>query len=158
MLERTAKLSITDVSLLRQKIELKREFTEAAACLLNSRRKKLQETSQVVARSSSPHGLSPTSSGAMFPVSSFIATAKDELRLSCNDVERFERLAVSARSILTDVQSGCSLRSSMNFSCPLVSHLFELKTLRYKAVQADQMRCFEVWPVRLEDRGLEAVT
>ncbi|KAF8713975.1 hypothetical protein HU200_027963 [Digitaria exilis] len=158
MQERTAKLAITEISLLRQKIELKRQFMEAAACLLTSRRKKRQqETSQVVALSPTPHGLLPTSSGAMFPVSSFIATAKDELRLSCDDVERFERLAVSARSILTDVQSGCSLRSSMNFSSPLISHLFEWKTLSYRAMQADQERCFEVWPFRSEDRGLEAV-
>ncbi|KAF8713976.1 hypothetical protein HU200_027964 [Digitaria exilis] len=48
VLERTAKLPITEVSLLREKIELKREFSDTAASLLTSRRKKRLDTSQVI--------------------------------------------------------------------------------------------------------------
>nr|CAB3455596.1 unnamed protein product [Digitaria exilis] len=157
VLERTAKIPITEVSLLREKIELKREFSDTAASLLTSSRKKRLDTSQVVALSSSPHGLLPTSSRAMFSVSSSIATTKDELWLSCDDIDRFERLAVSAQSIPTRVESGCSLRRWMHFSNPLVRHLFEWKTIHYRTVQADQERRFKIRSALLEDHGVEAV-
>ncbi|OEL33439.1 hypothetical protein BAE44_0005541 [Dichanthelium oligosanthes] len=84
-------------------------------------------------------------------------SSKDELCLSCDDVERFEQFADSARDILRDVESGCSLRCWMSFSSPFVRHLFEWKTLIYRRVQADQEPMFSIWSSRLEeDRGVEA--
>nr|TKW30262.1 hypothetical protein SEVIR_2G024000v2 [Setaria viridis] len=162
VLERTAKLPITEVSLLRDRIELKRDFIQAAS-LLNRNKKRQAQGQQEISQaatssSSSQEGLvTPTS---MFCFSSFISSSmiKDELWLTCDDVERFEQFADSARSILTKVESGCSLRRWMSFSSPLVRHLFEWKTLIYTRVQAGQERRFSMWPARLEEdqRGVEA--
>ncbi|CAL5078084.1 unnamed protein product [Urochloa decumbens] len=145
ILERTAKLPITEVSLLRDRIELKRDFIQAGCFLLNRHKK-----------SKTPQGTA-TRPAAMFPVSSFIGMSKDELWLTCDDVEKFEQFADSARNILSHVESGCSLRRWMSFSTPLVRHLFEWKTLTYRRVQAEQERRFCMWPARLEEeRGVEA--
>jgi hypothetical protein len=110
MLERTAKLPITEVSLLRDRTELKGDFIEAAA-LLSRRHKRRQspqgktEISQVVTHSSSPHRWCP----AVSSISSFITMTKDdELCLSCDDIERFEHMAYSAQNILRRVESACS--------------------------------------------------
>lgn len=162
ILDRTAKLPITEVSLLRDRIELKRDFIQSPCLLINKQHKK-SKTSQgqqdtlraVTCSSSHPQGLLATRS-AMFLVSSFIAASKDDLWLSSDVVERFEQFADSARNILTRVESSCSLRRWMCFSSPLVRHLFEWKTLIYRKVQEDQERRFCMWPARLEeDRGVE---
>ncbi|CAL5077063.1 unnamed protein product [Urochloa decumbens] len=146
VLERTAKLPITEVSLLRNRIELKRDFIQAA-CLLKYKNPKK--------RPSCPKGL--VTQTAICSVSFLIGMSKDELCLSCDEVERFEQLANWARNILRDVESGCSLRCWMSFSSPLVRHLFEWKTLISRRAQAGQERRFSMWPARLEeDRGVEA--
>jgi hypothetical protein len=167
VLERTGKMPITEVSLLRDRIELKRDFIEAAALVFSSRRHEKRQPPQgqpeisqsVVTHSSSPHGWCH----AMFSVSSFIGmmtTKEDELLcLNCDDVERFEQFADSARNILRRVESGCSLRRYMFFPCPLVRRLFaERKTLIYRKVQAGQGRYLAVWPSCFqEERGVEAL-
>ncbi|CAL5078075.1 unnamed protein product [Urochloa decumbens] len=161
VLERTAKMPITEVSLLRDRFELKRDFVQAAALLDRRRKRQAPQGHQGISQaavtgssSSQPWVTRP----AMFPVSSFISMmTKDDLRLSCDDVDRFEQFADSARKIQRDVESGCSLRRYMFFPCPLVRRLFdERKTLFYRTVQADQERHFDVWPAHLEDeRGVE---
>lgn len=158
VLERTAKLPITEVSLLRDRIELKRDFFQAASLL--SRTKKRQATRSSDPPCSSQGLLASPPPASMFPVSSFMAMNKqdDELwLLTCDDVERFEQFADSARSILTHVESGCSLRRWMSFSSPLVRHLLERKTLIYRKVEAGQERRVSMWPASLEEeRGVEA--
>jgi hypothetical protein len=150
VLERTGKMPITEVSLLRDRIELKRDFIEAAALVFSSRRHEKRQPPQgqpeisqsVVTHSSSPHGWCH----AMFSVSSFIGmmTTKEDvlLCLSCDDVERFEQFADSARNILRRVESGCSLRRYMFFPCPLVRRLFSKlgKSLIYRSSSASRAR------------------
>ncbi|CAL5077059.1 unnamed protein product [Urochloa decumbens] len=163
VLERTEKMPITEVSLLRDRIELKRDFIDAAALLVRQTKRQApqdhQDISQAEAAVTGSSSSQPwVTRPAMFPVSSFISMmTKDDLRLSCDDVDRFEQFADSARKIQRDVESGCSLRRYMFFPCSLVRRLFrERKTLFYRAVQADQERHFNVWPSHLEEeRGVE---
>ncbi|CAN6181083.1 unnamed protein product [Urochloa humidicola] len=106
VMERTAKMPITDVSLLRDRFELKRDFIEAAV-LLDRRRKRQapqgqQEISQAVVIGSS------ASQPSVLSVSSVIGMTKDdELCLGCDDVDRFVQFADSARNLLRCVESGC---------------------------------------------------
>jgi len=54
-----------------------------------------------------------------------------------------------------DVEHGCSLRQ-YTFCNPLVRHLLEGRTLRYEMVQGSHLRDIYIWPLCLENRGVEA--
>jgi hypothetical protein len=71
-------------------------------------------------------------------------------------MERFERLAGSAKNFLGVVSSCAWLGHRIYFSGPLVSHLFQLETLTHKTLQGSREHSFRIWPMILEGRGVEA--
>ncbi|KAF8653488.1 hypothetical protein HU200_062237 [Digitaria exilis] len=150
-LERTAKLPVTDVSLLHRRKMISRAYLEGTE-LLNKHRSSqqpLQEQGQqhksqakrkrwIIARA-----LSVTSSAV----------------LKTDDIRRFEWFADHARRFVRDVESGCSLRH-YTFCSPHVRHLLEGTTLRYQELQGRSSRLLRrlcMQPVCLEGRGVEAV-
>lgn len=132
-LERSAKLPITDVSLIRRRKKIKRAYVEAMelldkhkqAAAASAGREREQITQGVKRRR--PWGFctkntSATSSGA----------------LTTGHVRRFEWFAACASKFVRDVESGCSLRHH-TFCNSIVRHLLEGKSLRYELDQGDQL-------------------
>jgi hypothetical protein len=75
--------------------------------------------------SSSPQGSVARRTTIFSIASSFIGPRKAELsHLSCDDIERFERLAGFAQNFLGMVSSCAWLGHRIYFLGPLVSHLF----------------------------------
>ncbi|CAM0145198.1 unnamed protein product [Urochloa decumbens] len=60
-----------------------------------------------------------------------------------------------ASKFVRDMESGCSLRH-YTFCNPLVRHLLEGKMLEYEVVQRNLLCRFHIWPISLEERGVEA--
>ncbi|RCV09337.1 hypothetical protein SETIT_2G019400v2 [Setaria italica] len=144
-LERSAKLPITDVSLLCRRKVLKHAYVEGRN-LLNKHKGRLQQEGQEIGRVCRGLNLSL----------SLIGLKKDESPcLSCSDVKRFEWFADCASKFVRDMESGCSLRQ-YTFCNPLVRHLLQGKMLEYEVVQRDLLRRFHIWPISLEERGVEA--
>lgn len=150
-LERSAKLPITDVSLIRRRNKIKRGYVEAMelldkhkqAAAASAGREREQITQGVKRRR--PWGFctkntSATSSGA----------------LTTGHVRRFEWFAACASKFVRDVESGCSLRHH-TFCNPIVRHLLEGKSLRYELDQGNQLRRLYMWPTCSGERGVEAV-
>ncbi|KAJ1287578.1 hypothetical protein BS78_02G020800 [Paspalum vaginatum] len=140
-LERSAKMPITDVSLLKRRRMLKRAYLEAMELL--DKHKQQDKMDQIV------QGVKRTRRITNVPTNSFAS-------LSMDDVRRFEWFADGAGKFLRDVEHGCSLRQ-YTFCSPSIRHLLEGKTLRYRLEQGNHLRCFYVWPACTEDHGVEAV-
>ncbi|KAF8731318.1 hypothetical protein HU200_016372 [Digitaria exilis] len=153
-IERSGKLPITDVSLLRRRKILKRAYKECGD-VLHRCKLKAKEDEDIKG------GLTPSDSS--FPkriaratkssIAYFLPTGKDDL--SSSDVGRFGWLADCASKFVRDVESGCSLRH-YTFCNPLISHLLQGKTLKHEMKQESEFRYFHIWPICLEQRGVEA--
>ncbi|XP_062186388.1 uncharacterized protein LOC133889976 [Phragmites australis] len=153
-LERTGKLPITYISLLRRMKMFKSAYIEGTD-LLNKHKllvvqDRQQEAGQAVTRY--PF-LERICRAKNLPISSLLGLNKDYL--SASVVQIFEWYATCADKFVTDVESGCPLRRD-TFRYPLVRRLLEGKTLQYETVNARQLHSFFIWPVRLEERGVEA--
>ncbi|CAL5091685.1 unnamed protein product [Urochloa decumbens] len=144
-LERSMKLPITDVSLLRRRNMITQGYVEAAILLDKHKRQSQQEDQRIEWIS---HGRSL--------YLSLMGLNKDEsLCLSSSDVQRFEWFADCASKFVRDVESGCSLRH-YTFCNPLVRQLLEGKILGYERMERTEVRRCYVWPKCFEGRGVEA--
>ncbi|KAF8783616.1 hypothetical protein HU200_000469 [Digitaria exilis] len=153
-IERSGKLPITDVSLLRRRKILKRAYKECSD-VLHRCKHQAQEDEDIEG------GFTPSDSSfakriARATESSFayfFPTGKDDL--SSSNVRRFGWLADCASKFVRDVESGCSLRH-YTFCNPLIRHLLQGKTLKHEMKQESKFRYFHLWPICLEERGVEA--
>ena len=155
-LERSAKLPITDVALLRRRRLFKWAYIEGMRRLNRYKGEATegQETGQGVMHFSNPARIIRPK---FFCISSIVGLNKDG-RLSSSDVRRFEYFADCAGKFVRDVESGCSLRHH-TFCNPLVRQLLEGKTLGYvdEMVQGTRLRECYIWPICFEERGVEAL-
>ncbi|GJN10406.1 hypothetical protein PR202_ga28496 [Eleusine coracana subsp. coracana] len=153
-LERTGKLPITDVSLLRRRKILKRAFEECSdvlhKCKILVQEDEGVEQGRTVMHSFPQRIAHATKSSIAY----LFATGKNTM--CCSHVGRFEWLADCAGKFVRDVESGCSLRHH-TFRSPLLRQLLEGKTLGYKRVQKSRLRKICIWPIHLEERGIEAI-
>ncbi|KAJ1287577.1 hypothetical protein BS78_02G020700 [Paspalum vaginatum] len=146
-LERSAKVPITDMSLLRRKKVFRHAYAEGLNLANKHRQQELQEGQEMgcVSRARNPS------------ISSLFGLNKGKPScLSCSQVRRIEWSADCARKFVRDMESGYSLRH-YTFCNPLIRYLLEGKTLSYELVQGIQLRhhC-HIWPIILEERGVEA--
>lgn len=152
VLERTAKLPITDLYLLRRRKIFKTNGTH----LLSAHRQGNHhgEEEAVVNQQVKRSKLSITHANKDPSVKSACSI------LSTDGVRRFERFAELAGKFLRDVESGCSLRQ-YSFCNPVARHLLQGKTLRYEMAEElgnrPLRRRFYMWPVCVEGRGVEAM-
>jgi len=152
-LERSARMPITDVSLLRRRKLLERAFEDCEYLLHRCSKQQATDISEM----EQPATNSFTKRIAQVTQSSissyFAGFCKDST--GCSDVRRFEWLAECANRFLKDVESGCSPQRCM-FSNPLVRKLLQGKNLQYNKVQESILRRVHIWPMRVEGRGVEA--
>ncbi|CAL5091771.1 unnamed protein product [Urochloa decumbens] len=152
-LERSARMPITDVSLLRRRKLFERAFKDCGDLLQRCIKKQIMdaiESKQLVTHSF-PKWIARVTQSSM---SSYFTGFREDNR-SCSEVRRYEWFAECANRFLRDVESGCSARRCM-FSNPLVRQLLEGKNLEYKMVQGSILRCLHIWPICVEGRGVEA--
>ncbi|KAL6880277.1 hypothetical protein ACP4OV_011842 [Aristida adscensionis] len=152
--ERSGKLPITDISLLRRRKILKRAFEECSDVLHRCKRRSV-ESEEVNRGLMLPHSFFAKRIAKATKSSIAYLFTKENDILSCSDVRRFEWFAECAGKFVRDVESGCSLRHH-TFSNPLVRHLLEGKTLSYKREQGSWSRDLYIWPICMEERGIEA--
>ncbi|KAL6880263.1 hypothetical protein ACP4OV_011828 [Aristida adscensionis] len=154
-LERSSKFPLTDASLLTRRKILKRALEKCGNVLDRSKRRVLEEDQDmeqmVMATDSSLRGRIVRATKSSITC---LFTKKDE-GLCCSDVRRFEWFADCASKFVRDVESGCSLRQHTICS-PLLRQLLQGKTLRYKRVHRIHLRHIYIWPICLEERGVEA--
>ncbi|KAL6647139.1 hypothetical protein ACP70R_014576 [Stipagrostis hirtigluma subsp. patula] len=153
-MERSGKLPITDVSLLRRRKVLKRAFEECSDVLHKCKRQAQEgeevEREPLLTHSSFPKRIAHATKSS---IAYLFTTDKDHL--CCSDVQRFEWFADCAGKFVRDVECGCSLRHHI-FSVPLLRQLLEGKTLRYERLQGSRLRDLYIWPICFEERGVEA--
>ncbi|CAN6202909.1 unnamed protein product [Urochloa humidicola] len=147
-LERTAKLPVTDVSLLHRRKMIRRAYLEGKELLNKHKSQTLLQVQEEIGKRKR-----------------WLARAKNDLSFSSSfsaglkmdDVRRFEWFADHAGKFVRDVESGCSLRH-YTFCNPHVRHLLEGKTLRYEALQGSRvLRRLYMQPICFEGRGVETV-
>jgi len=152
-LERSARMPITDVSLLRRRKLLERAFEDCEYLLHRCSKQQATDISEM----EQPATNSFTKRIAQVTQSSissyFAGFCKDST--DCSDVRRFKWLAECANRFLKDVESGCSPQRCM-FSNSLVRKLLQGKTLQYNKVQESILRRLHIWPMCVEGRGVEA--
>ncbi|CAN6202907.1 unnamed protein product [Urochloa humidicola] len=158
VLERTGKMPITYVSLLRRRKMFKSAYIEGTD-LLNKHKLGVleghQETGQVVVQSSAYSYLQRfVRCAANFSISSLVGLNKEHL--SSSVVQMFEWHAACADKFVADVESCCSLRRDTFFGYPFVRQLFERKTFGYQRMKGSQRLCFHLLPVISKGRGIEA--
>ncbi|CAM0145205.1 unnamed protein product [Urochloa decumbens] len=142
-LERSAKLPITDVSLLDRRKVIRCSYVEAAKLLDNHKQQAVQGQEGLMKRK-------------LWMVRSKNPSVSSFVDLSTDAVRRFEWYADCAHKFVRDVESGCSLRH-YTFCNPLVRHLLEGKTLCYSSMEKGNLRrYFYIWPMCSKDRGVEA--
>ncbi|RCV09310.1 hypothetical protein SETIT_2G017000v2 [Setaria italica] len=137
-LERSARMPITDVSLLRRRKLLERAFKDCGDLLHRCIKQQTMDLIEFEQSSVSSY---------------FTGFCKDNI--SYSDVRRNEWFAECANRFLRDVESGCSPLRCV-FSNPLVWQLLEGKTLEYKMVQGSILRCLHIQSMCVEGRGVEA--
>ncbi|RCV09315.1 hypothetical protein SETIT_2G017500v2 [Setaria italica] len=152
-LERSARMPITDVSLLRRRKLLERAFKDCGDLLYRCIK---QQTMDVIELEQPVrHSFSKwVAHVAQSSVSSYFAGFHKD-NISCSDVRRNEWFAECANRFLRDVESGCSPLRCV-FSNPLVRQLLEGKTLEYKMLQGSILRCLHIQSMCVEGRGVEA--
>ncbi|KAG2631361.1 hypothetical protein PVAP13_2NG206544 [Panicum virgatum] len=153
-IERSSKLPITDVALLRRRKILKRALNECGDVLLRYKLQAIEdEESQqgvMVTHPSFPKRIAYATKSS---IAHLFGLAKDGP--SGLDVQRFEWFAGCAGKLVKDLESGCSLWQ-YTFSNPLTRQLLEGKTLWYEMEKGTIQRGFFISPICFEDRGLEA--
>lgn len=154
-LERSARMPITDVSLLRRRKLLKRAFKECGDLLHRCSRQQTVDITEI--DQAAPHSFIRKRIAEMSQsfISSCFSGFHQDSSTSCSDVRRYEWWAGCANRFLKDLESGCSPQRCM-FSNPIVRQLLEGKTLEYKGMQRNILRQLHIWPVCVEGRGVEA--
>ena len=153
-LERSARMPITDVSLLRRRKLLERAFEDCEYLLHRCNKQQttdILEMEQPATNSSFTKWIAQVTQSSIS--SYFAGFCKDST--DCSDVRRFKWLAECANRFLKDVESGCSPQRCM-FSNSLVRKLLQGKTLQYNKVQESILRRLHIWPMCVEGRGVEA--
>ncbi|TVU02809.1 hypothetical protein EJB05_51656, partial [Eragrostis curvula] len=165
-LERAGKLPITYVSLLRRMKVLKRAYLQGTDMLNKHKMLVAAKEDQDVGR----RGRRPVPfldgifrRATNLPISSLLGLDSDDGRLTSPVAQTFEWYAACADKLVADVVTGCPLRRDHHhaFSYPLLRHLLEGKTLCYETARArrgpgQHRHSLFLWPVRLEERGVEA--
>lgn len=147
VLERSSKLPITNVSLLRRRMMIKHVYHECDV-LLRSKRHALNDHHS----SSFPLILGAVRSSA----SSFFGFGMNKLELSHSAVQRFESFADKAGEFMRDVECGCTLVHYRFFN-PLITQLFQGHKLHYEMVQASRIHVdLRISPLRSEEHGVVA--
>jgi hypothetical protein len=153
-LEKTGRIPITYVSLLRSRKVLKSVYTKGID-LLNKHKQQEENDGHVVVRSSS-YLQWIADRAANFSISSLVGLGKEK-KLSSSVAQIFERYADWAEKIVADVESGCPLRHD-TFHYPFLKHLLEGKTLRCQIVKnPSQSLSFYLQPGIVEGRGVEVI-
>ncbi|WVZ61708.1 hypothetical protein U9M48_011538 [Paspalum notatum var. saurae] len=150
-LGRSAKMPITDVSLLKRRKMLKRAYLEAMELL-----DKHKQQAAAAAPAAGGREQSIVQGVKRTRWISNVLTTNSLASLSTDDIRRFEWFADCAGKFLKDVEYGCSLRQ-YTFCSPSIRHLLEGKTLGNRLEQGNHLRRFYIWPACTEDRGVEAV-
>ncbi|KAG2631359.1 hypothetical protein PVAP13_2NG197772, partial [Panicum virgatum] len=143
-IERSSKLPITDVALLRRRKILKRALNECGDVLLRYKLQAIEDEESQQGR---------IAYATKSSIAHLFGLAKDGP--SGLDVQRFEWFAGCAGKLVKDLESGCSLWQ-YTFSNPLTRQLLEGKTLWYEMEKGTIQRGFFISPICFEDRGLEA--
>ncbi|XP_066393148.1 uncharacterized protein [Miscanthus floridulus] len=148
-LERSAKLPITDVSLLQRRKMIKRGYVEAMELLKKDKQQAVPpgQELQVAQGVKRKRWFDCAKNMSLKP---FVALSTDAVR-------RFEWYADHAGRFVRDVESGCSLHHN-TFCNPIVKHLLEGKTLRYHRLEQGNnlRRSFYIFPMYSDERGVEA--
>ncbi|KAG2639651.1 uncharacterized protein LOC120660694 [Panicum virgatum] len=157
-LEKTARMPITCVSLLRCRKMLKSAYMEGADLLSKHKQQVLEEgheeTGQLV---TSPSYLERIiASAAEFSISSLAGLNKQQYCLSSSVVQNFEWYADCADKFVADVESACPPRRDITLRYPFVRQLLQGKYLSYDKVKGSQRFRFDISPLVLEGRGVEA--
>ncbi|KAG2639669.1 hypothetical protein PVAP13_2KG022000 [Panicum virgatum] len=157
--ERTAKMPITCVSLLRRWKMLMSAYNEGVH-LLNKHKLPAAleghaETGQVVVRSSYYY-LQRIATAAYFSLSSLASGLNKQQCLSSSVVQIFEGYADSADKFVADVESACPLRRDTFFPYPFVRQLLQGRSFIYPVRVEGSLLLFGMNPVVLEGRGVEA--
>jgi len=159
-LEKTARMPITCVSLLRCRKMLKSAYMEGADLLSKHKQQVLEEgheeAGQLVTSPSYLERIIATA--AEFSIVSSLASGLNKRQcLSSSVVQKFEWYADCADKFVADVESACPLRRDTFFPYPFVRQLLQGKYLSYNKVKGRQKHHFIVSPVILEGCGVEAL-
>lgn len=156
-LERSSKLPITDVSLLRQRRMFKRAYEECSEVVEKCKVRILEVAEeQGVTHSYFPKQFVQAVKAMKSYVLSFLGMNKQYL-LSCSHVRRFEWFAKKAGKFARDVETGRTLWH-YNFFSSLIRPLLEGKHLKYDMpLQGSKTLGITIVPVSLEGRGVEAL-
>ncbi|WVZ61711.1 hypothetical protein U9M48_011541 [Paspalum notatum var. saurae] len=164
-LERSAKLVITDVSLLQRRNRLiKPAYIEAMELLEMHRQQQSvlpaaggQEDHQLVSRGQKKRKLWMVFRANTQDVVPVEAPSSAGGGLDMAVVQRLEQSADWGRELVRDVESACSLWSNNLCSNPVARHLFQGRNLSCLLVQGNQRRSVRISPLRSEERGVEVV-
>ncbi|KAM0899413.1 hypothetical protein ACQ4PT_021286 [Festuca glaucescens] len=150
-LERTQRMPMIEVSLLKMRMMIKKAFEESRDLLYK------QQTLRVNLEGGTEQGVTLAPSlpnRIMHAVKPFFGTEKGSISGSC--VRRFEMFAQKTDKFVRDVESGCSL-APYRFSSPLITQLLEGKHLGHQMVRGSQTRTIKILPCCVEDYGVVAI-
>jgi hypothetical protein len=152
-LERSARMPIMDVSLLRRRKLLECAFKDCGDLLHRCIKKQTMDVIEFEQpkRYSFPKWVAQVTQSSLS--SYFTGFCKDNI--TCSDVRRYEWFAECANRFVRDVESGCSPLRCM-FCNALVRKLLEGKTLEYKMVQGSILRRLHIQSMCVAGRGVEA--
>jgi hypothetical protein len=159
-LERSSKLPITDVSLLRQRKMFKRAHEECGHVLYKHKLRVIQDEEEEAKKGVTPAFTSPASYTRKIihiVKSYFLGPVADESSCSDSSVGRFEWLADKAAKFVRDVETGCSL-SHYRFFNPLITQLLQGKILKHETVQGSRRCQIFIEPNRAWRGGITLVS
>lgn len=144
-LERTQRMPMIEVSLLKMRMMIKQAFEESRDLLYK------QQTLRVNLEEGGTEQGVTLNQRIMHAVKPFFATEKGSISGPC--VRRFEMFAQKTDKFVRDVESGCSL-APYRFSSPLITQLVEGKYLFHHTVSGSQTRTLSILPCCVEDYGV----
>jgi hypothetical protein len=144
-LERTQRMPMIEVSLLKMRMMIKQAFQESRDLLYKQQtlRANLEEGGTEQGVTLAPSLLNRI----MHAVKPFFATEKGSISGPC--VRRFEMFAQKTDKFVRDVQSGFSL-APYRFSYPIIAQLLEGKYLHHEMVNRSQTRTITIFPCCVE--------
>ncbi|CAD6221479.1 unnamed protein product [Miscanthus lutarioriparius] len=152
-LEKTGRIPITYVSLLRSRKDINGVYMEGTELLNKHKMPQDENDGHVVVRSSS-YLQWIADRAANFSISSLVGLGKEKLSSS---VEKIERYADWAEKFVAEVESGCPLRLD-TFRYPFLKHLLEGKSLMCQIVKnPSHSLSLDLQPVIVEGRGVEVI-
>ncbi|XP_066392996.1 uncharacterized protein [Miscanthus floridulus] len=152
-LEKTGRIPITYVSLLRSRKDIKGVYMEGTELLNKHKKPQDENDGHVVVRSSS-YFQWIADRAANFSISSLVGLGTEK-KLSSSVAQKFERYADWAEKFVAEVESGCPLRHD-TFRYPFLKHLLEGKSLRCQIVKnPSHSLSLDLHPVIVEGRGVE---